>query len=345
MKSVHSRVFTPARVLELVDELIDPDAPLSVLWVTVPTGRESFRQEIERLRGQKCVVPLVVRDDSFAVPNAAMADLVTLLERHRGEVEAGLGTGEAPRLIVILISATPLSIPQVASPATLPAWIPGVGGRETMVRIQDVTASAVGPVSARESDIDLVVQELFELESLVVGVLSRRFAANRRDLDPLLSLLRVDPREPFDDIISGFSEFLGTVTHAAAYRPSAKEGRSLVGRLLRVAGSRSPDQLGQVGKALAQALGVSGTCVVTEPLVAVLLRPTNRDADLAQRFGRSLIITAYAACQFATAAAHADDYSAYPLQLLQAVSRDLRRAMEGLDSTIRAVPSDQEATT
>ena len=66
-----------------------------------------------------------------------------------------------------------------------------------------------------------------------------------------------------------------------------------------------------------------------ESIFAVLHRPTTPIGDPAVRWALDVIVTVLAACQLTTAAAHADEYSRYPVRLVGSLSRDLRRALDG----------------
>jgi hypothetical protein len=129
------------------------------------------------------------------------------------------------------------------------------------------------------------------------------------------------------------------VRNVGNFRPSAREGGSLVARLLRLASASSPDALTARGKALAAALKVEDARVVgvDDALVSVLLRPTVRELSAAVRYGRNAIVSVYTASQFVTAAAHADSYPRYPILLLRSMSFNIRRSLEALTVAVEGL--------
>ena len=64
-------------------------------------------------------------------------------------------------------------------------------------------------------------------------------------------------------------------------------------------------------------------------------QPTSPIQDTTVRWAFDVILTVGASCQFATAAAHADAYSHYPVRLIGSFSRDLQRALDGFIRAIR----------
>ena len=86
-----------------------------------------------------------------------------------------------------------------------------------------------------------------------------------------------------------------------------------------------------VGRALD--LGVAAP-VAHESLAGVLRRPSSRSELAEWRLGLNVVLTIASVCQFVTAAAHADDYPAYPRLLVRTMSHDLRRALVDLEHVI-----------
>ena len=112
----------------------------------------------------------------------------------------------------------------------------------------------------------------------------------------------------------------------------------MVSRLWRATAETPKDGLQKMAKSLAIALSVARGAVDThdESIIAVLGRPTNPIEDATVRWAFDVILTTGAACQLATAAAHADAYSHYPVRLVGSLSRDLQRALDGFIRMLEA---------
>jgi hypothetical protein len=72
----------------------------------------------------------------------------------------------------------------------------------------------------------------------------------------------------------------------------------------------------------------------TQSLISVLMRPVVRDKSRSVTWGRNLLTTVFAAYQYSTAAAHADDYGQFPVSLLGSMSRNMVRELEELSRSL-----------
>ena len=104
-----------------------------------------------------------------------------------------------------------------------------------------------------------------------------------------------------------------------------------MGSLWSLTGRTHPDGLRKVASGLAQVLqvGARGIGGHDESIVAVLGRPSDPIRDAEIRWAFDMIVTVRAACQLVTAAAHADEYSRYPVRLVGSLSRELQRSLDG----------------
>ena len=98
------------------------------------------------------------------------------------------------------------------------------------------------------------------------------------------------------------------------------------------------DGLAKVAPSLAKALQSSDLGIESheESILAVLGRPANPIGDAGQRWAFDVIATVRAACQFVTAAAHADAYARYPVRLVGSLSRELQRSLDGFIGVLAA---------
>jgi hypothetical protein len=328
-------MLTPERLVAVVEQrYVGLDEPIVVLWQQVLTDREGFRQQIESCKGNLRLVTIVVRG-GFDDPNAIMSDLNEAIDKHKPQFQS-LPDSRDPT-IILLLSRTEFGLPQISSPCVLPHWFPRYGGRTFHITIEDITQSANGPMNVQEARVEQICESLFLLEAAMINRLLLAFKEDQNCGKSFFDIVKDDkkPEEKYTDFLNIAKNYLNEIRNPGGYRPSAREGRSVISRLLRLMQKTSPDEIGRRAKALSTALGVTDSDKITsdDALVAVLLRPANRDSSSSSapsRFGRNLIIAIYASSQFVTAAMHADDYPSYPLLLLQSMSQNLQTTLIGL---------------
>jgi hypothetical protein len=347
-----------ARAAEVIRErCASPlDAKIFVFWIAVEDSRTAYKTELIEAGNDLRLAVLVPRKQRFDNANALLEDLRDVLCDNQEEVLAAFhSTTAAAPLVVALLSHRHLELPQIASPMTMPVWIPDLGGREVSMEIEDLTRTAEASVACVEARIADVAEALYLIEQSLV----RRFAAiaelpNHQYAYKFFDLIKETPKpdakaqkgspagaattaEKFVDFVAVVTKSLAEVHEPRGYRPSARDAKTISGRLLRLVSRSSPDELGARAKALASLFAIGGAGRSRELLVTVLLRPTMRE-DPATRFARNLLVTIYSASQFVTAAAHADDYPRYPIEYLRYLSHDLRRVLKDVSELLDASP-------
>ena len=308
-----------------------------MLWVTVPTGRDDFARDLKRLRGNLALVPHVLRTGGFVDPNAVMNDVSTVLDRARRDVQA---LNEAARdrrgIDLVIVSRTALSLADTSSPIELPDWFPVRPGQTVTVCIDDLTWSASVVLSDEASELDDLRRILYDVDRALLDCMKTSRRIDQRRTQSLWDMKVLDSAASgsIDEELDRIGKTLDETKNPTGYRPSASKNPTVVGRLWAHANRTAPDQLPRAAKALAAALG---TVDVPEDssLAAVLNRPSNRIDDANVRWCLALIVTLRTACQFATAAAHADDYPRFSAVLLRATSRNLRQFLDRAATHLR----------
>jgi hypothetical protein len=324
--------------------------PVLVFWCQTAANRDEMRRRVEELRGDANIIPLVPRGVGFDNPNALLADLNRLIREHKEQFAAEgarAASADGP-LALLLLSRTEFFLPQIASLAILPDWFPRAGGQSVYITIEDLTRTADGPMNVQEAHVADMSEKLYRLDVALVSRINSVAQRDHRLGNAFFDHVKKTD-EKFLEFLDAAKDYLVAIRNPQGYRPSAREGRSLVGRLLQMMQSTTPDQIGQKAKALATALGLEDKSLqnVNDSIVTVVLRPTNRDASQSVRFARNIIATVYSSAQFITAAAHADDYPNYPILLLRSYSYNLRatldeitRALDGMSDPPNASQPD-----
>lgn len=318
--------------------LAEMPGPLIVLWLQVATRRSELKAQIIAERQGEPIVPIILRGDGFRNANALLSDFVAELDNERESFEIFRHSG-VPKLAVVLLSLDPLGIPQVSSPATLPDWFPIAGGEVVEVYIRDLARTSNTSLNATECKVPEISAGLHRLETALLIRLDSQAQKNAGNNWGASFFDRIKDEkktgESYRDFLRTALEFNRGITNPSGYRPSARSAESLIGRLMRLVSSTSPDELSSRAKSMCVALAFTPTVKTPDSMISVVLRPTN-PTDEAGRFGRNVLISVYSATQFVTAAAHADDYPMYSLPLLQGVSFDIRSTLEILAQALEA---------
>jgi hypothetical protein len=188
-------------------------------------------------------------------------------------------------------------------------------------------ATAQVTLNSEHSCLDDLCSHLFSFDRAVVRALASAPDEFLRGKVSQMQRLGFHSVDDLREYVRQAEVKLAGVKNPAGFRPSAKEGTTWVGRVLRIVNAAKPDELKPIGEAFAEICGLGTKGLDRQSLFGVLLRPTSGPGGASGELGRNLIVTAYAACQLVTAAAHADAYPRYPPGLLAAVSRDLRDAL------------------
>ena len=333
--------FKASRMVALVQEELErSEEPLRVYWHEISEGsRTEYARELVAVRGNVPVVPIVLGGDLFSNANALLSDLNLLLGQNRRSFNS-VTCGAGGRVCVMLLTRSRLAVPQVSSPVVLPHWFPVHAGREVHVRLV-VFADAIEVVllNAEEARVERLAELLYELEAVLVERVEDVSGRRSSDGDRLFQqfdLLLTGRRKQRADFFAEWRGHLAATRNPRAYRPSVRSSVSLVSLILRLVLKSSPDEMGKVGRGLAAAIGVGGDGVLRPPLLSVLLRPSGEQAPGA-RVGHAVLLTIYGAYQFITGAAHAGEYPAFSLNLIQSTSRDLCRALQDSAELIRSL--------
>jgi hypothetical protein len=289
------------------------------------------------------LIPMIVRQQLFDNPNAVLVDLIGLIKLNREIIEkfcTQFAREEKPFCALVLLGRGDLCVTQASSPVTLPEWFPILGGRSIATIIEDVTWTGEAPLNAEECRVPNICEALFELEKALIPRIDHIHNNNHSAVNAFLDLVRknVRPQEDMKDVLAKATEALSEVRNPSAYRPSVRDGRSLIARLWRLTNERSPDQLVAASKALASALGVaeSWNSKSHESLLSVIGTPPGRQSP-STRFARNILETVAGASRFVTAAAHSDAYCSYPVALLLSMSFDLRKALMSLTDELSSL--------
>lgn len=330
--------WTAEQLARAIADKYPPSAgELKVCWVVAPSGRSALAKSLasqvvgEGLR----VVPLVLREDLFESPNAVLEDLRRLMEGARDVIEERMADATAEDTIVLtVVSLCPLTVPQVSSPVELPPWLPAFGGLAPTLRIDDLETSAYGPMDSPAARIDRLKSSLFDCDCALLGRLRDVADVNRNAVAGFWDDIRDSSREDekVGDFMESASAYLGTVHNSSGYRLNLTAGNTVVARIVRLVGCRTPDQVAKSGERFlnAMALGDESESSLRLSLFGALSRTYQRMPNDRRTVGSNLLSTVYAAHLFTTAAAHSDSYAPQLLSAMSATSQDLADALSRL---------------
>jgi hypothetical protein len=326
--------LAPPLVLDVVAARITAANPIIVLWYQVPTQRTAYAQELMAQRGSTPLVPVVLRTRLFEHPNAVMEDVRTLIEEQRTMI---LETSRHGQLALLVLSHTPLAVPQLSSPTVLPDWFPRYAGQLIHVPIEDLAAITVGALSELANA--QLAEYLFHLDGALLrrlrAVDTMQHGAGSRFLEYVNQPNRT--REKFLSVLVGAERVRRSVHNPADFRPSHDQA-SITG-LFWSAPTTAPSG------ALAHALGIPDRDVPTyhETLLSVLARPARVRDEPAKRMAYAVAETVCIAAHTITVAHHSDRYPKYPLPLLHAAATDLARSLVSMEAALTLLPTTHTA--
>lgn len=334
--------MSPQRLAQIVAERVETEvSPVAGYWYEVRGDRDKYADDLRKLLFGTGVVVLVVREMIFDNPNAVQSEFMGLIDRHRDEFEQVLSDlPEYPPVIAaVLLTRRVPAVPQVASPAIMPAWFPRVGGTVVPVYLRDLTWTGSAVIDCDESAIPEICVGLFTVDHALLYRLTSVHAAEPAAADAFWSHVRFDDKYDFSDFLLQSSRFRGTVSNKRAFRPDARSGTTVVARLWKVVQRTSPEALSRIGADLARALRLPDPLGHKwhQPFTSVLGRPAKRPSAPKVAFASSVLRTVAASAQFITVAAHAGDYGAYPVALLRSTSLDLLAAMRDATSLLQTL--------
>ena len=332
-------MLTPANVFEEIKSRSErSDDPIRFYWIDVSSERgEVDRNRFVRLlhdqAGDYPVRAVILRTPGFMDANSVMNDLAEVLEDCKRDLlstDMLARIGASGHVDIALIARRELKLAITSSPLVLPAWFPLRATEEVTARIEDLTWTTRVPLSAPEAHVSDLQRLLYELDG---ALLTRLRAVGERDHRLQMALLARIRKESentltIDELATVAHDALQTVRNPRHYRPRST-GPTPVSRLWKATIEQPATGLQKLAKGLAQGLQVAPADADghAESVVGVLARPTN-PMDPEVRWAFNMIVTVGAACQLATAAAHADAYARYPVRLLGSLSRDLQRTLD-----------------
>jgi hypothetical protein len=323
---------------EIRRRCVASEQPVTAYWIAVSGKRDEYADRLNGILKGFPAVAVVVRQPRFDNPNSVFDDLATVIRDHREVIEKELLRCEpSDRCAVALVARSELHVSQASSPVPLPEWFPVAGGRTVTSVIEDLTSTTAKSLAASELQVSGLSNLLLELDLALVRRLQDQ-RGERRAMQSLFDQLKEGDERP-GEFLDAAAKELRKVPNPSSYRPSQSRRNSLVSRLWSRVQSEKPDGLSATIKALQSALGLPPELDVEwhQTLMAVVGRPTNRDANEGAQFLRNVLLTLSASAQLITASAHAGEYTSYPIPLLRASSYDLRKGLMDALSVINSL--------
>jgi hypothetical protein len=319
----------------VVRRLASAHVEISAYWIKVTGNRDDYAAAIQRAVSGQPVLVCVVRDNSFSNPNAVAADVMGIIESNRAAAEKLLfNDGPELHCAVVLLGRSSLTVAQASSPVTLPDWFDMWAGKTVSIVIEELTWAVDVALNCPEAKVGEICEKLYTLEGSLIKRLHAVYEIRRDSGHAFMEVIRQESDGKYAELLSEFATCHANISVASAFRPSLREGASLVSRMWRVVQARSPSDLHKPVKALATALDLDPDATF-ESFAGLLSRPSNRDASAVHGLCRSMLASVSSGCQFVTAAAHADAYRRYPLPLVIAFSFELRNSLTQVETILR----------
>jgi hypothetical protein len=313
---------------------------ISAYWLKVESDRKKFSERIIATREDVPIFPFIIREHLFINPNTILNDLVTIMNNNRKFLEYDYRRMCIERNMncaLLLLGRNELCLAQASSPVTLPEWFPFIGGTTIETYIEDLTWSAAAPLNTEEMKIGEISTRLFLVEKILLNRLQSVHKRNHNAGNQLCEYFKRRNGGKLSDVVDIALKNLTSVANPIAFRPSVKDGRSLLALLWEIQSTLAPSELHKLSKALAAALEIQNDAEIGhESFFNTLCRPTNSE-QIEIRIARNIIITTATACRLITIAAHADNYESYPLTLIGSVSNDINNTLSDIGTLFERI--------
>lgn len=319
------------------DRLLERDQQLLFFWLKISSDRNEYSKQFRFAQNEFFCISLILRDDTFNNVNSFQNDIVKLLNNNKEFILDSTSSYDFSKpLVVIILSKSELHMPQISSPALLPAWFPICPNQWLEILLEDLTNIAEAPLNMPEAKIGEMCQLLYDTEGMVINRLQTVHRTNHNSGNAFFELVRL-PEEKYQEFLDGALTAHQSISNPAGYRPSAKDTKSLISRIMRNVSKTSPDQLSKTAKAFSTALNVTDDFIASPPMsiLTVMMRSTQPETSTSLIFSKNLILSMFAVSQFVTASSHSDSYPHMPVTLLRSISYDLRHNLYISIETLR----------
>jgi hypothetical protein len=326
----------PSRAAQAISEIaLKETAALSAFWLAVAGDRDDYAKRLTPFLADQAMPVLIVRKERFDNANALMADLVHVLEENRAIFLESLQRQrpDPHRMSVVLLARTELAMAQSSSPVIWPEWVPGVGGQQVPCFITDMSRRIAVPLGASELDVPQIRRALYAADSALLERLMEVTSSDPSAHESFFAMTRRRSDISWQAYLANAKSALRKVINTDSYRPSVRDGDSVLGRLWEIGQAGSAHEVDDAARALASALDIpDGEQLESwhQGLFGTLMRGTGR-LSAADRFCRVTIVAVSAACQYVTCAAHSGEYPQLPVNLLTSVLDDLHRSLVGIE--------------
>jgi hypothetical protein len=314
---------------------------LSAYWLKVDKDRNIYAEEIRACRGELPIFPLIIREQLFTNPNTVLNDLVIIIDNNRERLEHDyryMCIGGKINCALLLLGRSELCLAQASSPVTLPEWFPFIGGTTIEIYIEDLTWTAAAPLNTEEMRVADISRQLFYVEKILLNRLQKVQEKDHNAGNQLCEYLRRLKDDNILGIVNNAMKNLSSVSNPTAFRPSVKEGKSLLALLWEMQAKLASTELHKLSKALAAALNIQEDGAIGhESIFNTIYRPGHSEKN-SIRIARNIIITTATACRLITVAAHADNYESYPLTLISSVAHDITHALRDIELLLERMP-------
>lgn len=304
--------------------------PVVAYWMKATDNRQRYAEQLTLL-ASGLVVPLVVTA-GFQNPNAVANDLGQLIRDNRGKLEGVPPPTESHPLVLVLLSRTEFGVNDVTSPTLLPDWLPGLGGRTALIRVEDLTWRI--EVAANHPDVQTadLRERLFRLDRAVTARLRIGAAAGRTpnpqgELGKLL--VGAGAAKTLEGLLSEAEQEFDAVSDPAEFRLALRAPRTPLAAMVSLASDTPAKRAVKAAGELSHLLALPPSADDRPTLVALLagLNTLEKTISTADRFCWNLIITAHAAHRLSTIAAHAAEVPCFPAPLLQSACYEIRKSL------------------
>jgi len=308
---------------------------VAAYWLEEAASRSELASQLSSHLAGLAILTAAVPKGSFNDPNGIIDDLAKMISDQSGwfETHNRQAIIQEQKFSLVLISKTPLGVPQISSPVTLPDWFPLWPSRLLTVNIQSITDLV--DISVGSPDIPMVLINA-SLHSLEVALCARfslvfhrapqvsnklcaRFGGSKGPAD-LMRMIAQSEEERRKN--KSTNDFRPGGSAVSAY---------LVSHMFRQWWECSHSGLHGLAVDIANALDIhSSSEVEAQYSLASLLtrtaKPKLSETPYGVTFASNALVSLSHAIQFTNAAHHAGEYPNFPAVLTVSYAQDLARS-------------------
>jgi hypothetical protein len=305
---------------------------IEVFWIESTSSRQQMLEELAKRFTELPILVARVNRDRFNDPNGVSDDLNLTIIENKDWFTAKVREQviNCQKFSLVLISKSPLSIPQSSSPVTLPDWFPQWPCEILTAEVKSVFAAITLSLGSPDIPHLAINSAFFKLEQALCSRLNMIAQLDPSAANAMMATINaagggVPPS--ITDLVARSSQGI-RVRSSSEFRPGgSKNSDFIVSQFARVWRDCCPTNRQTLATDVSVALGLNSTSGVYPQysLMALLTRGKESFSTTPSHitFSRNLLVTISDVVQFVNGIHHTDEFPQFPAMLTITFAKDL----------------------